>query len=94
MSETKFTEGPWWVFTKPKSENYALHINCGDMMELTVITVASDISCTDGRERTANANLIASAPEMYAMLEDLSMGREYYSKDAIDALLAKARGEK
>lgn len=39
------------------------------------------------------SDLDAINAEMYAMLEDLAMGQEYYSKDAITKLLTKARGE-
>ncbi len=39
------------------------------------------------------SNLETINKEMYELLEDLSMSKEYYSKDSIDKLLAKARGE-
>lgn len=96
MSETKFTKRQWDVCTKPKSENYALHVNCGDMMELTVITTAGDISHADGIERKANAHLIAAAPEMYNLLQDVMNSKCCTSEfsDQISELLAKARGEK
>ena len=43
-----------------------------------------------------NASLIAAAPEMYAMLENISVSMECFhgiDTDSINNLLAKARGE-
>ena len=49
---------------------------------------ASGVTTTD---REANAQLIAVAPEMYKMLDDLANGRG--TDYPIEQLLAKARGE-
>jgi len=91
MSETKFTKGEWSAWGErvgiiDKSDSQAN----GMMMEVAYI---EKYDFPD--EYIANANLIAAAPDMYAMLEYL---REDYGlltdvgKD-IDKLLAKARGE-
>jgi hypothetical protein len=57
-----------------------------------MIQVDSDIGCSICRlQSEGNAQLIAAAPEMYKMLDDLANGRgvDY----PIEKLLAKARGE-
>jgi hypothetical protein len=91
MSE--FSKGEW----KVNDGHYPgmLNIDCGGKMNLTVVTTATDITWQEGLERKANANLIACAPEMYAMLEvaakQLSHSPIGYR---INKLLEKARGEK
>jgi len=74
--------GKWveWTITKGVNSH-------GDGPEATVCTV------TSSRE---DAALIAAAPEMYAMLEDIAVSMECFhgvDTDAIYELLAKARGE-
>ena len=95
MSEAKFTIGEWNVNYKGYSTGVG--VVCG----------GKEIHwCIETPETIANAHLIASAPEMYAMLEDLSELLEalshedtyLYNKakiasDNVDELLAKARGE-
>lgn len=57
--------------------------------------------CDDGfhieishEEANANAYLIAAAPDMYEMLEMImEVHAEYYLRNEIEKLLAKARGE-
>ena len=87
--ETKFTKGNW-------RQSYATVI-CGK----AVIADCESEFIADKDELFANANLIASAPEMYEILNSL-MGASGPSdsaqllaeeRDNIMALLAKARGE-
>lgn len=96
MSNAKFTNREWAFYTKPSSENYAVHIDCGGVMDLTVITRATDITLAESIEREANAHLIAAAPEMYDMLgtiENDSGQVPDWLWDKIQSVLAKARGE-
>ncbi len=81
---SKFTKGPWYK-SKPKGEHRAFVMCEG----IKICTVAYN----RGKMNTsANANLIAAAPDMYRFLDDLANGRgvDY----PIEKLLAKARGEK
>ncbi len=104
MSETNFTKGEWHV--NECETPGVLEIDCGEMMSITVITTAYDLSYSDMVERTANAHLIATAPELYKMLsiarDKLSLhmvdvngdGNDFQDfRVLIDNLLAKARGE-
>lgn len=86
MSKTKFTNGNWEFD--------------GELV-MSEGTVIADPIYTGDEEVTANAHLIAAAPEMYVMLEtvlNVLDGRAEYthediSKSYIQKLLAKARGE-
>lgn len=88
MSETKFTKGEWKVS--------GASISCkGSGYIAKALPVYMD-----KQERTANAHLIAAAPEMYELLE---LAISYIDGDSIEdfiynykdikKLLAKARGE-
>jgi hypothetical protein len=93
MSETKFTKGDWVI----EASNYGI---------LDVVVLDADwqiCQFTRSDDASHDAHLIAAAPEMYAMLEDLaqecqcdcgykSCRVERIRKD-IDDLLTKARGE-
>ncbi len=89
--ETKFTNGPWikvenssYFDIGPEDQNG--YNGIGDLVCIGVLF-----------EYEANANLIAAAPEMYEMLNDVAnklfdMG-DVKSMRKIEKLLAKARGE-
>ncbi len=86
MSKTQFTAGPWHV-TEYMSDYV---IDGADGFDVCNVINNDDID-------RHNANLIAAAPEMYAMLEKLSMQltaiNAHKAVDEIERLLAKARGE-
>lgn len=84
MSEAKFTKAPW----KIQDDGYGL-IGVLFRKGYGVLVGHKD------NESISNAHLIAAAPEMYGMLERIlkPYGREDISDDAIENLLAKARGE-
>ena len=90
MSKSKFTQGPWEVNT---TEDELWGDDVWYRVEYHSViandeTIASDISSK------ANAALIAAAPEMYAMLEDLlDKFRNDEFAPEIEKLLKKARGE-
>ena len=103
-SEAKFTKGDWSILPTEDDREY-IRIRGTALGGRYKIANVSDLKhhhssaewCKLERvESTANAHLIAAAPDMYEMLESL---REDYGllttvgKD-IDKLLAKARGEK
>ncbi len=86
--KAKFTKGPWVKDSRgeclinPDGENIIVW-GCGLS------------SATKTVERVANADLIATAPELYELLFYIANGeiRAYAHKTRIDKLLAKARGE-
>lgn len=89
MSEAKFTKGEW----KIQDDGYGM---IGVILKKGLGILVGRKS----KETQANAHLIAAAPEMYEMLDEVShvLGHELnptnktYIK-AIKELLAKARGE-
>lgn len=83
MSEAKFTKGQWYV-----EKESGMVVSTHDKTEICEYHPTGDY------EFEANANLIAAAPEMYAMLETavgMFSGTEFASR--AEKLLAKARGE-
>ncbi|WP_417764649.1 hypothetical protein [Shewanella chilikensis] len=97
MSEEKFTKGPWQY----EDGNEIVYNQDGDV-------VCDTIGATTREHQDYNGHLIASAPEMYEMLDRVISNYQEaasvaehegyetkYSQDKIfvDALLAKARGE-
>ncbi len=106
MSELKATPGPWTAFDNAGSnmQGYGQPSGVhgeGDHRMKIICGCFGDIG---GEEvATANANLIAAAPELYAALESALMPVEMYHAYSwpdragvipkIKAALAKARGE-
>lgn len=92
MSETKFTKGNW------STNGSSCVLADGDIL---CCLINSAVNSGDTAEDYANANLIACAPEMYAMLDEIAdglldaggFGNCKLAKE-IEALLAKARGDK
>lgn len=99
MSKPRFDNGPWRTHLVDET------LICGndDGRVVEVAQALDDYETDKGVERiTANAHLIAAAPDMY---EALLQCREYLKHSlgstsevnpypALDAALAKARGEK
>lgn len=96
---TKFRKGPWFVDSYLKIDN-SIRVVEGNVM----ISYHPD---GDNEESKANAHLIASAPDMYAMIKEVAdMQKKWYGygmdthiklakmADKMEALLATARGEK
>ena len=97
MSETKFTKGEWTAIFPHVESKGRLIADCGIS------------NYGDHEEDEANAHLIATTPDMYAMLErqkqglwnliDLNIILPQYKNDTkdlindIETLLRKARGE-
>lgn len=102
MSATKFTKREWEVVTEPESSHYLATIDCGGIMQIHVVTSATDITFAESIERLANAHLIACAPDMYEMLDTLidssnpedMLAALIENKAEIESLLKRARGEK
>jgi hypothetical protein len=88
MSEAKFTKGEWQVSAS------GLSVNCSGWR---VARAYSGSNIPYVQETKANAHLIAVAPEMYNLLQDivdLRLDDECaININAIKQLLAKARGE-
>jgi len=83
MSETKWTPGPW------TNDNDA-HIYDGRDELVAIVAALNDDDAEAGI-----ANLIAAAPDLYAALVETRsrLASEGMTTVAIDAALAKARGE-
>lgn len=101
MTETKFTPGPWFISRKfvvgPRDQE--------DGQSYGMIVGVADVY---GENRSADANLIAAAPELYAALEAIGAPDEtdlvsvpdsvirgllYATINIAKDALAKARGE-
>lgn len=107
MSEVKFTPGPWkrtFTTIPNTTEGYD---TSPDIVNITIgdrnipLAVSAMNSTREMREcfstMAANATLMAAAPEMYAMLEEL---QQYFEEQGdvnavakIREVLFKARGE-
>lgn len=87
MKESKFTPGPWKIVDH-------------DGYGVNVWNVAGN-KCIAERCRHPDANLIASAPDMYEALKELEESIDYWSEydvpigiiDRIRASIAKAEGK-
>lgn len=106
MAETKFTEGPWE--TDGADDAMVLGVSCATVgtATQTIAYVPSRLTWKDqDLPFSANAHLIAEAPDMYQLLErakDLFEMDEECGKPGTDAwawlqhteiTLARARGE-
>lgn len=93
MSEPKFTKGPWnhvrYEHDDYPQDDYSYIVN-PERKEICVMDYC-------GGDDYNNADLIAAAPDMYAMLEELAtcgaIANGLYTAE-IKKLLARARGEK
>jgi hypothetical protein len=105
-TQTKFTSGEWkWATGDGTEKDVCITTderNLSGMGNICELDVFFDGEF--GIEQKANANLIAAAPDMYAMLEDSrTMLRAFHTNTGsmgaiaqvrfIDDLLKKARGE-
>ncbi len=88
MAETKWTEGPWFIYTKYGSyagDNICIYAPDDDNDPWHVATAEAECGGENEACQTpANAHLIAAAPTLYRELERLDPG---------NPALAKARGE-
>tara|TARA_B100000768_G_C11268681_1_gene372336 strand:- start:42 stop:377 length:336 start_codon:yes stop_codon:yes gene_type:complete len=106
MSDAKFTKGEWAILPAEEDKEY-LRIRGTALGRRYKIANVIDLKahhngmiwCERERaESAANANLIKTAPEMYAELEDLEAWLKYnddYRRwhKRVKDLLVKARGE-
>ena len=101
MSETKFTQGPW-VAEKPRwyAPTDERHVYDTQGQLIARIPLAGRFQSVN--EAKANAHLIAAAPDMYEVIEEIAGMKitdcdahdaANYMRDAARALLAKMRGE-
>ena len=95
MSETKHTKGPWGVGEKRGDHVDINHYdNSKGAISKVIALVTSRVTWLE--ESRANANLIASAPEMYDFIESLENDNDQipgFMWKMRDEILAKARGE-
>lgn len=97
MNETKFTKGPWFLENMPDVSPTVFNVGpkpYGYSQRNEIECV-----CTTYRDESgSNAHLIAAAPEMYEMLEEVLREQkanfgDNHGDPRIEKLLAKARGE-
>ncbi len=86
---TKFTKGDWSIRQSPLKTSFVV------VPENRFQNDEFSLAICNGTDKQANAQLIAAAPDMYAMLNDILKNHE--CGDVIDIkiyeLLKKARGE-
>jgi hypothetical protein len=91
MSQTKHTPGPW---VRRGADTYRWQIETvGDVRKATVIARITTPSKGGPDASDANANLIAAAPDMLALLieSQANIGGDW--RERRDAAIKKARGE-
>ena len=99
MSEAKFTKGPWCI---SEGEGFSADLPAGYVIDYVENGLGDTVAMVATKEKfpfdnlTANAHLIAAAPELYEVLSD-AMERggsiQMCLYDKALAALAKARGE-
>ena len=92
MDKPKFRKGPWRVYDCRGYDETSHEFSVVDKEGWNIADVTDMI---ESEENKANAALIAAAPEMYAMLEDMlnMFAEESVEYGMIQKLLVKARGE-
>ncbi len=107
VSEPDFTLGPWTLVDNSDNDGYgSLAITTAERIRCAMVDICSVETYYDeplGTEQEANAHLIAAAPEMYELLDNLrdamasvlglSAEMEFAYAEAIGKMLARARGE-
>ena len=105
MNKTKFTPGPWIIFTKLSSQENHKGFILTDANKMCVADV--EPIDEDGAAGIYNAHLIAAAPDLYEALANLkpyldsivcyaSTVEEYEANNfvfKVESALKKARGE-
>jgi len=85
----RFTPGPWSV-----PDGRILVIEDSEGREIVSFPLAKNY---DGEERIANCRLVASAPDMYALLDEVvsaPLADDWWKfRERVSAVLKKARGE-
>ena len=106
MSETKFTKGPWYadkygkIWRNVPSDLYEYGGKIAGDMPLAFVSKGWYEKDETPYPQQANANLIAAAPDMYEVLEEvwrildstMPLSRDNRA-DRIKRILCKARGE-
>ena len=93
---TQHTRGPWFVKTGNSTENRVC-----DATGFIVATVNQYAASFDDKADDANARLIAAAPDLLAVLQELEESSSYWSDydvpvgivDRIKAAITKATGK-
>ena len=98
MTENKHTPGPWSWNTDYNEDNvFSVWVEAPDVTHKTTNICVADCSWVELLEEAeANAALIAAAPDMYEVLEDLLKYKGVMSDESTEranAAIAKARGE-
>lgn len=97
MAETKWTKGPWILSLSHDARPHGIYV-AGYGSNIVEIYHYGYEDRSRGAEQTANANLIAAAPDLYQALSEYAAEEErkgWLSNplDRANAALRKARGE-
>jgi len=93
MSEAKFTKGGWVKDYKGTIGHIKAISGFHGSLTPTVARFDVLTPSISSEEKEANAHLIATAPEMYRMLDAIASLRILPPEHVLERLLAKARGE-
>mgnify|MGYP003637585904 CR=1 FL=1 len=100
MSNTKFTSGEWSQSHREDKKTGMYSTEVYDSRGQTICTLSWHTEPGSTRtDRPENAQLIAAAPAMYAMIETIAINMHKTNSGsiedilAIESLLKKARGE-
>ena len=88
MSDTKFTKGVWSM-----RNGYIGVIDQSDTQSYGMMLNICSMDTWDFNNWKSNAHLIAAAPEMYEMLDEIMRDVSQVNVIEIRKLLEKARGE-
>jgi len=92
--KTKHTPGPWRVIGPTKTSGWGLCIGCAH-------NIVARLTGRGSNETSANARLIAAAPDLLAVLKEVAESSQYWGEydvplgihERIAAAIAKAEGE-
>jgi|SRR6185312_14696428 len=98
MSASKHTPGPWTVRLVAGSYQRPALVVAGEKVVASCLGNQLEPSATSIREATANAHLIAAAPDMLTALQLVPLSTEWScmesdTQDAVLAAIAKATGQ-
>lgn len=100
MTKTKFTQGPWTIYPEEVDKPYIRirGTQLGGRFKIANVCntewvpqneVQEKIAAMELEETRANARLIAKAPEMYALLEEIlaTQNLSFIAKQAIQQII-------
>jgi hypothetical protein len=96
MAKAKHTEGPWEIVEGTSNPYFEFRVRAGEHL---IAFVCADPDGENGLVPSADAHLIATAPELYEALDELYRHVQFivsiapHYSEMVEAALKKARGE-